>query len=114
GGNHFFEVMAGTSSCQYSGTSMYTRNSNLLLEGLQYGWIDNTRNRDDAAFINIQGGPEYENKRLSYFRRMSYNFKEKYLLNATFRADGSSQFAKNNRWGYYPSVSAGWVLTKEA
>src|SRR5690606_35448192 len=34
--------------------------------------------------------------------------------NATFRADGSSQFAKNNRWGYYPSVSAGWVLTKEA
>ncbi len=50
---------------------------------------------------------------LSYMARAQYDYKEKYLLSATMRADGSSNFAKGNRWGYFPSVSAGWVLTNE-
>lgn len=50
---------------------------------------------------------------LSYYGRVSYNFKEKYILDAVFRADGSSNFAKGHRWGYFPSVSAGWIFTEE-
>ena len=50
---------------------------------------------------------------LSYIARAQYDYKEKYLLSATMRADGSSNFAKGNRWGYFPSVSAGWILTNE-
>ena len=50
---------------------------------------------------------------LSYIARAQYDYKEKYLLSATMRADGSSNFAEGNRWGYFPSVSAGWILTKE-
>ncbi|WP_255702636.1 TonB-dependent receptor [Antarcticibacterium sp. 1MA-6-2] len=50
---------------------------------------------------------------MSYMARAQYNYKEKYLLNATVRADGSSNFAEGNRWGIFPSVSAGWVLTEE-
>lgn len=50
---------------------------------------------------------------LSYMARAQYDYKEKYLLSATMRADGSSNFAKGNRWGYFPSVSAGWVVTNE-
>src|SRR5690606_1616965 len=50
----------------------------------------------------------------SYFGRINYNYKSKYLLEANFRADGSSRFAVGNRYGYFPSVSAGWVISKEA
>jgi TonB-linked SusC/RagA family outer membrane protein len=49
----------------------------------------------------------------SYFGRLTYNFREKYLLEANFRYDGSSRFARENRWGFFPSVSAGWRLTEE-
>jgi len=44
---------------------------------------------------------------------LGYNYKEKYLFNATLRADGSSKFARGNRWGYFPSVSAGWLVSSE-
>ena len=50
---------------------------------------------------------------LSYYGRVSYNFREKYIFDATFRADGSSNFARGNRWGYFPSASAGWIFTEE-
>jgi len=50
---------------------------------------------------------------LSYIARAQYNYKEKYLFSATMRADGSSNFAEGNRWGYFPSVSAGWILSAE-
>ncbi|WP_301744978.1 SusC/RagA family TonB-linked outer membrane protein, partial [uncultured Duncaniella sp.] len=49
----------------------------------------------------------------SYFGQLNYNFDHKYLLSATFRADGSSMFAHGHQWGYFPSVSAAWVLSEE-
>lgn len=50
---------------------------------------------------------------LSYIARAQYNYKEKYLLSATVRSDASSNFAPGKKWGTFPSVSAGWVLTEE-
>jgi TonB-dependent starch-binding outer membrane protein SusC len=50
----------------------------------------------------------------SYFGRLSYDFNDKYIVQATFRADGSSNFGANNRWGYFPSVSAAWRISNEA
>jgi TonB-linked SusC/RagA family outer membrane protein len=49
----------------------------------------------------------------SYFGRFNYSWKEKYLLTATLRADGASNFAKGHQWGYFPSVSAGWRFSEE-
>lgn len=49
----------------------------------------------------------------SYFGRVNYSFQNKYLLTATIRADGSSKFSEDNRWGYFPSIGAGWVITSE-
>ncbi|PXV65035.1 TonB-linked SusC/RagA family outer membrane protein [Dysgonomonas alginatilytica] len=49
----------------------------------------------------------------SYFARLDYSFADRYLLSLNFRADGSSKFAKNNRWGYFPSVSGGWRISEE-
>ncbi|MBL6447935.1 TonB-dependent receptor [Fulvivirga sp. 29W222] len=49
----------------------------------------------------------------SYFGRLNYAYKDKYALSATLRADGSSSFGSNNRWGYFPAVSAAWTITNE-
>ena len=50
---------------------------------------------------------------LSYFGRVNYNYQSKYLLSATFRADGSSKFAEDNRWGFFPSVAVAWRISSE-
>jgi len=50
---------------------------------------------------------------MSYFGRVNYDYNETYMLTAIFRADGSSKFAPGHRWGYFPSVSGGWVITNE-
>ncbi|PTN02623.1 TonB-linked SusC/RagA family outer membrane protein [Mangrovibacterium marinum] len=50
---------------------------------------------------------------LSFFGRVNYNFQSKYILSATFRADGSSKFAKGNRWGYFPSAAFAWRVSGE-
>ena len=54
-----------------------------------------------------------DDKLLSFFGRANYNFKDKYLLSATFRADASSKFAEGNRWGYFPSVAVAWRISSE-
>jgi TonB-linked SusC/RagA family outer membrane protein len=54
------------------------------------------------------------NTTASYFSRVSYSYKDKYLLNASIRRDGSSRFGANNKWGTFPSASAGWKLNEES
>ncbi len=56
----------------------------------------------------------YQTTRLSYIARANYSYNDRYLLTATFRADGSSLFPSNNRWAYSPSIGLGWILTKES
>lgn len=58
-------------------------------------------------------GSATEMGRMSYVSRVNYSFKDKYLLEATLRADASAKFAPENRWGYFPSVSAGWRISEE-
>jgi TonB-linked SusC/RagA family outer membrane protein len=55
-----------------------------------------------------------DDKLLSFFGRANYDYKGKYLLSATFRADGSSKFSKENQWGYFPSVSGAWRISQES
>ncbi|TDQ06636.1 TonB-linked SusC/RagA family outer membrane protein [Pedobacter metabolipauper] len=50
---------------------------------------------------------------LSYYGRLSYDYNSKYLLSMSARTDGSSRFGKNNKWGFFPAVSAGWLLSEE-
>ena len=58
-------------------------------------------------------GFEYEDRLASYFGRINYNYAQKYLLSVILRTDGSSRFGDNNKFGFFPSVSLGWVLTEE-
>ncbi|WP_069658732.1 SusC/RagA family TonB-linked outer membrane protein [Arcticibacter eurypsychrophilus] len=116
--DHKFELLAGTSSFHSDRSAIWGANSDLIFNDLEHAWLSNATNTNGAT-IAIGGGPTdrsetvFEEKRMSYFGRLNYNYKETYLLNTTFRADGSSKFYKSNRWGYFPSVSAGWVLSNE-
>lgn len=69
---------------------------------------------DAGALANVRNsGNASENALRSYFSRMDYNYKGRYLLGVSGRYDGSSRFAKENRWGFFPAVSAAWVITEE-
>jgi TonB-linked SusC/RagA family outer membrane protein len=109
--NHHFETMLGTSSINYDGTNVSATNADVIFNDLEHAWLNNTTNKDGAKMSMT--GLKQETKRMSYFGRLNYNFKETYLLNATFRMDGSSVFSKENEWGYFPSVSAGWIASNE-
>ena len=64
-----------------------------------------------ATYSNSIGTPEHTT---SWFGRVNYSYKGKYLLTATLRADGSSKFAQNNQWGYFPAAAAAWRISDEA
>jgi TonB-linked SusC/RagA family outer membrane protein len=68
----------------------------------------------NAGVINGGGSSEGEWSLLSYIGRLNYAYRDKYLLTATFRADGSSRFGQNTKWGSFPSAAAGWVVSKES
>lgn len=59
------------------------------------------------------GGYAQENELQSYFGRLNYNYDNKYLLTASLRADGSTRFGKNNKYGYFPSFALGWRMDRE-
>jgi TonB-linked SusC/RagA family outer membrane protein len=69
-----------------------------------------------GTIVNLgadNGGRSYDALQ-SWFGRANYAFKERYLLTATYRADGSSRFASGNKWGYFPAFSAGWRISEES
>ncbi len=71
----------------------------------------------DAGTSNVAGYPKSartEECLISYFGRANYDYDERYMLSLTLRVDGSSKFATDNRWGYFPAASAGWSISDEA
>lgn len=68
---------------------------------------------DDKNLLNNTSSWQNKKRVLSYYGRAEYNFKDKYLFSAILRRDASSNFGKNNRFGYFPAFSAAWVLSEE-
>ena len=75
---------------------------------------------DDTLNITTQGKPQSvgnvtdpDDKLLSFFGRVNYDFKNRYLFTATMRADGSSKFLGDNRWGFFPSAAVAWKVNEE-
>lgn len=110
---HSIDVMLGQSARKYQGSRIWGNNTNLRTPGWKYAWLDNAENTTTTNSM-YGGSPDVDTALASYFGRIGYNYRETYMLNATLRADGSSKFAKGNRWGYFPSVSAGWTISNEA
>lgn len=76
-------------------------------------WMDAATGLAADGDMSAWGAPHVESKLASYFARASYNFAERYMLQATIRRDGSSRFGANNHWATFPSVSAGWNIMNE-
>lgn len=110
-GSHDFQLMGGQSAMQ----NVFENHQTSGL-GLQDHYLKN-------SFYDLQnilpGGRAVSNvyikkNMLSYFGRVNYRFNNKYLLTASLRADGSSTLAEGNKWGYFPSLSAAWVISEES
>ncbi len=95
------------------GENINGTNGNSLFKNFNYAWLDNTPNYISGV-TQWGGNPWGEGSIASFFGRINYNFNETYLLSAVMRADGSSNFARGNRWGYFPSLSAGWIISNES
>ncbi len=96
------------------------RGNNLSYGGVNYSSTDPGfytvvgNGRGTGGVFANAGGGAYNEAYASYFGRLSYNFREKYLLTATVRRDGTSRFAPQNRWGTFPAVSAAWRISEES
>jgi TonB-linked SusC/RagA family outer membrane protein len=109
-GDHNVKVLAGQGAQSYRYTKTIGTAQDVP-DGRNFEYLSLGDNREiiDADYPNY---PLYSTI-ASYFARLNYAFQNKYLLTASFRADGSSKFAASNKWGYFPSVGVGWVVTKE-
>jgi TonB-linked SusC/RagA family outer membrane protein len=116
-GDHLVEALIGTELLQNQvNTEVGGSRNNLLFPGqFEYAYINNTESPASISDINTWGADWAAGGGglMSYMARAQYNYKEKYLFNATVRMDGSSNFAEGNRWGTFPSFAAGWVMTEE-
>lgn len=108
---HQVKVMAGVTIFKRDGNS---------LNGVAYGipnndvnYADISANTTQGGYLNNTGSWEFTERLVSAFMRAEYGFKEKYLLSFVVRRDGSSKFGPNSRFGTFPSLSAGWLISEE-
>lgn len=132
-GKHTFGVVLGQSALKYKGDKLGGNRWNLVnpdkpsidyaTGNIEYTYKDvidpvtgETRKEITGATVQhgVYGGPETEHRMSSLFARFSYNYAERYMIQATVRRDGSSRFGANNLYGIFPSVSLGWNVMNEA
>lgn len=102
--NHRFDALVGF-------TAQHYRNDHSTINANNYP-DDKVTTIGAAGSVSASSNVQ-EWGLVSYLARLNYNYQDKYLFTASIRRDGSSRFGRNNRWGNFPSVSVGWVLTEE-
>jgi len=102
---HNFEALAGYSFEKYASRTTYIDAVDFPNENFQY--------IASAGTIRAASASALDRGLNSYFGQLKYNFKYKYIFSLTARADGSSKFGENNRYGYFPAVSVAWRISEE-
>ena len=112
---HSLNALVGTEAYQFSGIGVGAGQGKLKsgFDDWSHAYISNGTASSPEDGLSTSGAPALQQRMFSYFGRAGWNWKETYMLNATLRADASSKFARGNRWGYFPSVSAGWLVSNE-
>nr|WP_321406379.1 TonB-dependent receptor [uncultured Carboxylicivirga sp.] len=105
-GRHSIEALAGSVMQKFLWENAYITTENFASDGVTTS--------NGGSIIASAGNTKSEKSNVSYISRLNYAFADKYLLTANFRADASSVFGKDNRWGYFPSFSAGWRISQES
>lgn len=109
---HDFTFLAGYSYQRYTKENFDMYNYNFPTDLLGYNQPNLGLGLKDGSAS--MGGGKYQTQLASFFARANYNFKQRYLLSASVRYEGSSKFGPNNKWGVFPAVSAGWRIKEEA
>ena len=110
-GIHHINALLGQSGRKYNSRKLEGWDYDLLAYDPYMATINSAI--ADRERERVEGGTSM-NTLASYFGRIDYNFDERYMLQATVRRDGSDKFGANNKWGVFPSVSAGWNVTSES
>ncbi len=124
-GDHTINVVLGQSALKEKGNELGGSHRNLInvnKPSINYtsgGDLTTTTDEDGkitgvTSNVGVWGGPYSEHRMSSLFARLSYNFAERYMLQATVRRDGSSRFGSNNKYGVFPSGSIGWNIINES
>jgi TonB-linked SusC/RagA family outer membrane protein len=106
-GNHNVKVLLGTEALDYYGRGLTATRSNYFSENPDY-WVLGAGSGNQS-----NDGYAYRSSLWSQFAKLEYGFEGKYLINASIRRDGSSVFAEDVRYGYFPAVSAAWRISQE-
>ena len=113
-GRNNFDILLGQSVENNGlGMSMNGSNKHSLFNDFEHAYLDNTK-VILAGSTTLGGAPINTHKMASFFGRVNFDYNEKYMLTFVMRADGSSNFKRGKRWGYFPSLSAAWRLDQEA
>ncbi|MGN7723506.1 SusC/RagA family TonB-linked outer membrane protein [Chitinophaga sp. 22620] len=111
-GAHSFSALAG-----YSYQKFFQQGRNTSINKFPITPVDPIYNpglgQELTLAANRPGGFAIENEQQSYFGRINYGYDDRYLLTVNFRADGSTKFGENNKYGYFPSFSAAWRVSEE-
>ncbi|OOQ59868.1 SusC/RagA family TonB-linked outer membrane protein [Mucilaginibacter pedocola] len=105
--DHNFEVLAGVSEQKFKDKYQTAGATGFITDAFLWNNLGAGTNQQTST----SSGPQ--NVIASYFGRLNYNFKSKYLFTFTVRTDGASVFAKNNKWGTFPSAAVGWNVAEE-
>ena len=108
--NHNFQTVAGFSIGENKGSNISATNEDIPFNSWDYADVSAATGN---ATQQTSGSWQYVSRNLSYFARVLYDFNKKYYASFTARMDGSTSFGKNNKFGFFPSASIGWVLSKE-
>ncbi|TLX74629.1 TonB-dependent receptor [Labilibacter sediminis] len=103
--NHSIEALVGGVAQKFLWENNYITTENFSSNGV--------KTTNAGSIITSAGNTKSEKTNTSFISRLNYAFADKYLLTANFRADASSAFGPDNRWGYFPSFSAGWRISQE-
>lgn len=107
-GDHSLKALVGYSFQKFKTAGVYSGNKDFITDSFGYN------NLGYGGFAKPSVGSWASiNSIASVFGRINYSYKDRYLLEATLRSDGASNFTPENRWGYFPSISAGWLISEE-
>ncbi|WP_435137332.1 SusC/RagA family TonB-linked outer membrane protein [Formosa sp. A9] len=111
GEDHSFETVAGLTIAKNQGSNVTANAQDIPFNSWNYADVSAATGDLESQ---TSGSWQYVKRNVSYFGRMNYDFKERYLLSASARVDGSTSFGKNNKFGVFYAGSLGWVISNEA
>lgn len=109
GGKHRLNAVLGTGFYRTTGLNYGLTVCNFPTDALENNYLELSSDLGQTQYNSSR----WERNKLSFFGRVNYSFMDRYTIGATFRNDGSSVFAENHKWGWFPGVSAAWTISEE-